>query len=359
MLKIAPISNYDVAAHQAWLEDEAAKGNILLEHNGFYANFKKGEPKTARYRMEPKMRKGEEFPDLEKREVYGSLGWKHITSNANFHVWCCEDPEAPELNTDPQVQAAAYEWSWRQLRVGTSICCAIVALPLILVLCFTLLTEDYGVRMVRDSTPMWKNGTAWFILLFAFWQILYWRQSLKKFLRTLKAGIAMPRRRPYQKSRVLTVIALVVYIMFLIVQAVNLFEPNSRRFEPEESYDQPVPHVELAEGEYVRAIYWKNWYTAEQWWVLQGVNDYDITESRCYDFHFRWQAERMAHDLVKYYDMVPLSGADIDGAWWMVSERYGYEVLVVWDGKRVVEVTYSEEDSIVEYLDDYAALVSE
>lgn len=358
-MKIAPISNYDVAAHQAWLEDEAAKGNILTEHNGFYANFKKGEPKTVRYRMEPKMRKGEEFPDLEKREVYGALGWKHITSNANFHVWCCEDPTAPELNTDPQVQAAAYEWLWRQLKIGTSICCAILALPLVLVLIFTLLTEDYGVKMVRDSKPMWEGAVVWTTILFAVWQMIYWWRSLGNFLRTLKAGIEMPHRRPYQKSRVLTVIALVVYIMFLIVQAVNLFEPNSRRFEPEESYDQPVPHVELAEGEYIRAIYWKNWYTAEQWWVLQGINNYDMTESRCYDFHFRWQAERMAHDLVKYYDMEPLAGADIDGTWWMVSEQYGYEVLVVWEDKRVVEVTYSEEDSIIDYLADYAALASE
>ena len=201
---------HDVAAHQAWLEDEAAKGNILRSHSGFYACFEKGEPKAVRYRMEPKMRKGEDFPDIDRKEVYASLGWDYVTSNANFHIWCCEDPAAPELNTDPQVQAEAYGYLYRQQKLANWVCSVILAIPLVLLLVFHLSTEDYGIKLARSWVPMWEMVILWVTLLFALWQVICWQWSMRKFLRTLKAGMEMPHRRPYRKSRALTAVMLAV-----------------------------------------------------------------------------------------------------------------------------------------------------
>lgn len=358
-MKLAPISNYDVAAHQAWLEDEAAKGNILCSHSGFYACFEKGEPKAVRYRMEPKMRKGEDFPDIDRKEVYASLGWDYVTSNANFHIWCCEDPAAPELNTDPQVQAEAYGYLCRQQKLANWVCSVILAIPLLLLLVFHLSTEDYGIRMAQDSTPIWDTAIVWGMLLFATMQLIWWQMSLRRFLRTLKAGVPAPQRRSYGVSRVMAAVALTMYLVFLVSRIVVLFEPNSRRFEPADSYDRPVPHVVLPDAEEVKAIYWKNWQTKEQWWTIQNLENGRLAEAHYYDFYFQSRAKRMARDLAELDDMTLLTGAEIDGAWWIRNEKKGYECLVVWDGTRVMEVTYSGTAELTDYLANYAALVAE
>lgn len=358
-MKIVPISSYDVAAHQAWLEDEAARGNFLLEYRGFCAHFEKGTPKALRYRMEPVVRKGEAEPDEEKKELYAALGWEYVTGNTEFHIWCCEDPAAPELNTDPQVQAAAYARLCRRLKIANWICGVILAIPVLVFAFFSLAREDYGISLFRSWSPMWEIGILCITLVFITGQAIYWQWSLRKYLRTLESGIEMPHRRPYRKSRILTAVLIVVYTTYLISRVVVLFEPNSRSFEPADSFETPVPHVELTEGEMVEAIYWKNWQTAEQWWILQGVDPYDLTESHYYEFYFRGQAGRMARDLAAADDMQPLTDANIDGAWWQINQERGYETLVVWDGRRVVEVTHSGEHSIKEHLADYAALVRE
>ena len=150
----------------------------------------------------------------------------------------------------------------------------------------------------------------------------------------------------------------VVFIVFLISRFIVLLEPNSRSFEPVETFDEPVPYVEIAGAEEVRAIHWKNWQTKEQWWVLQGEWNSDNAESHYYEFYLPWQAKRIAADIVGNESLQPVEST-ADGAWWKRNEQYDYETLVVWDGTRVVEVTYSGENSITEYLEDYAALVSE
>lgn len=115
-MKLAPFSIYDVAAQQAWMEDQAARGYFLDGRGRWFATFTKGKPKVVRYRMEPAGRK-EDIPDLERREVYRSLGWDYVcTVGGTFYVWRCDDPNAPELNTDPVVQASAYDRLFHRLR---------------------------------------------------------------------------------------------------------------------------------------------------------------------------------------------------------------------------------------------------
>ena len=55
MLKLMPMNIYDVAAQQARMEDQAARGWFAVSVPGifFLAVFEKGEPKAVRYRLEP------------------------------------------------------------------------------------------------------------------------------------------------------------------------------------------------------------------------------------------------------------------------------------------------------------------
>ena len=111
MLKLMPMNIYDVAAQQARMEDQAARGWFAASVPGifFLAVFEKGEPKAVRYRLEPAPVK-ESRPDPERLAAYRAMGWEYVdTSGKSMHLWRCDDPEAPELHTDPETEAQAYD----------------------------------------------------------------------------------------------------------------------------------------------------------------------------------------------------------------------------------------------------------
>ena len=106
MLKLMPMNIYDVAAQQARMEDQAARGWFAVSVPGifFLAVFEKGEPKAVRYRLEPAPVK-ESCPDPERLAAYQSMGWEYVdTSGKSMHLWRCDDPDAPELHTDPETR---------------------------------------------------------------------------------------------------------------------------------------------------------------------------------------------------------------------------------------------------------------
>ena len=106
MIKLMPGYVEDVAAWQARLEDLAAKGWFYVPSWILFrfASFERGRPKTVRYRLEPAAKK-EGCPDWERRETYRALGWEYVdTIGKTMHLWRCDDPEAPELHTDPETE---------------------------------------------------------------------------------------------------------------------------------------------------------------------------------------------------------------------------------------------------------------
>lgn len=82
MLKLMPMNIYDVAAQQARMEDQAARGWFAVSVPGifFLAVFEKGEPKAVRYRLEPAPVK-ESCPDPERLAAYQSMGWEYVDTS--------------------------------------------------------------------------------------------------------------------------------------------------------------------------------------------------------------------------------------------------------------------------------------
>lgn len=142
MLKLMPMNIYDVAAQQARMEDQAARGWFAVSVPGifFLAVFEKGEPKAVRYRLEPAPVK-ESCPDPERLAAYQSMGWEYVdTSGKSMHLWRCDDPDAPELHTDPETEAQAYDRLFRRQQKVTQFWAAVTALLAVLAV-QTLLTE--------------------------------------------------------------------------------------------------------------------------------------------------------------------------------------------------------------------------
>ena len=98
MMRIAPISVFDISAQQAWLEDMAARGWFLKDYSSdifSLTSFSKGEPKAVRYRLGP-VTPGEASPGVERREVYRGFGWEYVTTiGKELYVWRSDDPAAP------------------------------------------------------------------------------------------------------------------------------------------------------------------------------------------------------------------------------------------------------------------------
>lgn len=113
--RLPPCPAYDVEGTESWLEDMAEKG-FFLTQDGFFVGFgifEKRAPGKVRYRLEAAPRQvsmwaedgGE--PDGDARQLNEEFGWEYLGSRGQFYIYRAENPAAPEMNTDPQVQALA------------------------------------------------------------------------------------------------------------------------------------------------------------------------------------------------------------------------------------------------------------
>ena len=126
--RIPPCPDYDIRGTEAWLEQMALDGNILCEGHAFqygFAYFETGTPRRIRYRITPARKVTQTIatpssnpqpPDKETAEFHSQFGWEYTTYRGQFWIFRCEDPEAPEMNTDPQVQAIALKVAEKRLR---------------------------------------------------------------------------------------------------------------------------------------------------------------------------------------------------------------------------------------------------
>lgn len=110
---LVPCPDYDVAAMEAWLEQQAQRGLHLSAENGFFlgfACFEVGNPKRVRYRLDaiPKEKVFADFPENKAAAIQlaQEMGWEFVTERREFLIYRCDDETLPELNTDPAVQAA-------------------------------------------------------------------------------------------------------------------------------------------------------------------------------------------------------------------------------------------------------------
>lgn len=104
---------WDVEATESWLQDMAAKG-LVLDRDGFglgLFTFVEADPCAMRYRLDAADTRGGLFaddmgaPPAARQELAAEAGWQYLGRRGEFWIYGCADPAAPELNTDPRVQA--------------------------------------------------------------------------------------------------------------------------------------------------------------------------------------------------------------------------------------------------------------
>lgn len=212
-----PGGPWDVAATETWLEDMARAGWLLTTTRRGKAVFKKGEPKDCRFRLQPLARRKETL-EADREALYGQMGWTCLGMvRGLFWVWQCEDPAAPELDTDPVVQAEGYRYLKRQMIWSAAL--EALWLPLLLGL---------WVWIGRSATPLLNlledapgRLTLWALLL-PLWGWMEVRDLLcmRRLLRSLSAGVALERPRPYRGQlwlgRLVTALVCVMLVLPLL-----------------------------------------------------------------------------------------------------------------------------------------------
>ncbi len=96
-----PCSFFDIQGIQNWLDEMALQGLFLdrLSYHNDRGYFKRGEPRPIRYRLDPIWKNQK---DLERKELYAQAGWAFVdTVPQMFYIFSCDDPQAPELHSDP------------------------------------------------------------------------------------------------------------------------------------------------------------------------------------------------------------------------------------------------------------------
>lgn len=213
--ELRPANAYDVAANETWLEDMARQGYRLIRMTGWSGVFEKTEPFHCRYRMQP-LSKKEKAPPQELAEAYRELGWEYAgTIPGTFHVWRCEDPDAPELDTDPVVQGMGYRYLKRKmLRDGVVSVLLLVGLVMLCTL-FPFAT-DTPLLDLLDAAPgrvlMGEIGACLIVVL-----LLCEVRSMRRLLRSLNAGIPLDRPRPYRRQKWLArgLVACFAYVLVI------------------------------------------------------------------------------------------------------------------------------------------------
>ncbi|MBM6884938.1 DUF2812 domain-containing protein [Pseudoflavonifractor phocaeensis] len=242
-MRLSPI---DIDHFEGWLEAMAQKGLFFERPWALGIVFRRGEPASVRYRLDP----AGNLWSRENRDYCRTLGWEYTGSLVQyFDLYVNFDPEAPELHTDPVVQSYALEQVAKRAK---RTCILLTALTLVmlaaLLLPFFLLSTPILTWLVES--PASGNLPVILLDLLSTAMTVQAYRSFFRLRRRLEEG--QPPcwdgswRSAVHFQRVLTWIVLFLTVLYAAVLAVT----TSRSWEGQlDGLSKPIPTLSLAELE--------------------------------------------------------------------------------------------------------------
>ena len=242
--KLIPVDFVDVDRFEGWAEDMARRGLYLHHLTPFlFAAFQRGEPAPVRYRLEPRG----SFWSRESQNYCRSLGWAFVCQVGRwFDLYRNDDPEAPELHTDPVVHSYALDRISRSLRILTAV----------LVLCFVGELAALLLPYLLSETPVLLlldvSGISTLSMLVLFLLLGVEFRSLGSFFRLrrrLREGI-VPRRHSWRFTGRWNLGLLLFDLVLLAALIASPLVLRSVEWEGElATAERPFPILELRELE--------------------------------------------------------------------------------------------------------------
>lgn len=378
MRKLA-LDPMEVPAVQAWLEDWAARGWYVESYGRNLVSFARGERREhIRYRLQPTGREGGE-PDQDTREAYREMGWTYVCSTVvgrsfsgvrtEFHIWRCEDPAAPELDTDQTLREEAYgdllRRGWRNIWMGVPLAAAVLALMLWLV---WNRPRQYLLDLRASSTPLMLCFYGLLVL-----HLVSRSVRLIRFTRQLRREEPAPQRAPWGWARARVWVFQGLYALILLVMIGSLFRPyDSRPYLPVSQYEGAVPYVSLTElgtpaaGE-AEAVDFHSFWGKAAWWTREGSYERPpCCDAEYYSLRFPSMAENLEEQLLWQWSFVMDIGEHpefraavpgADSAWYWRDVQEQRQHLVLRRGGRVLEVLYWGEADLMENVGRYVEML--
>ena len=226
-ISFSPQDLWEPNAVQNWLEWEAQRGWRITNYNGWFCTFQRAEPKACRVRIQPH---GPESDKAywERLAVYEEMGWEHaVNLKLDYGVYYCDDPDAPELDTDPEVYALAWK---KPLRNGLWSGLGLLLAALFIIVMPVFYRENFmEFLMLADFRMLFTEFVvAPVIMIMALRQL--WKVS--KARKALAAGV-MPAEGNWRRSRnwwrtslslllcLLTVVPAIDLVWVLQIEAVD------------------------------------------------------------------------------------------------------------------------------------------
>ena len=370
--KVCPISIYDVAAVETWLEDLAREGWCPVGFPGGRVELRPDAPMESRFRLQP-LRGKKETLDPEREAVCRAMGWRLVGRLSGvFWVWRCDDPDAPELDTDPVVQGEGYRYLKRRMIRRTA---GWVVVWLALLAGSVWMAANLSLRemLYRGS---WLSsllqpllGTVLLVLILV--EIWLDARNTWRLWKTLTAGVSLERPKPYRRQRLLGQasygITLVILVLNIVVNFQNLNPVRSGWEHTRDILENGQPPAEavtvhLADLDGVESHWFSaeektlpiapEMYTTRQYGELPGVGQVSA-ETDYYRLRTAGLARQLAEELTEERIgswltqpqplLEELDAADLDGFWWAaesgdVSPASQYAVLL--RGQEVLAVRY-------------------
>ena len=222
--RFPPCPYWDIRTTENWLEEMAEKG-LFLGNEGIFPGivaFEKGAPRKIRYRLvasEHPYSKGRAFryapvPDEKTQAFHREFGWEYIATRRDFHIYACSDPAAPEMDTDPQIQAIAFAHAAKRQLWDLLSYSAIVLMYLL-----ALLWEGY--QFLLGSSHRLNISYFWIGVMWMFYlapSIGSYRQ-LRRLEKLLQKGEPLPESPGYRKTAPgywLSIVGTILLILALI-----------------------------------------------------------------------------------------------------------------------------------------------
>ena len=277
--RICPCFAHDIEGIQTWLEDMAKEG-LMMEPEGrtlTIFSFRRGTPQKVRYRLEAVAPRGlwsaSDGPDWEMRKTFAQMGWKYLDYFGSFHIYRCDDPQAPELNTDPTVQATTLQSLKDQQKSAAS---HAVLYPLFYTLITNRAISPFRLAVTAGS---WLPLSIIGFLLWAFVSSLCTIIRLGRYQKRLRAGESLTCRKEWRQAAHLAKWLRLLpgtLILILLVSLGILLQKTTDR-QPLDAAPAVLPFVTLADG-----------------------TSYCIANMQFHDTVAPWLAKRTAMDYYRY-----------------------------------------------------------
>lgn len=320
--RLIPCQAYDAEAMESWLSALAAQG-LFLQKDGIFlgvASFYKAlAMPVLRYRLDvaedKKRLSGSTTPTEEILEMYAEMGWEYVCAWNHFHIYRAGSPAAPELNTDPRVQAQSIKWLQTTVAWGM--------LTPILIFCI----NGYGIlRAPLLAFVELGTGFSLVALLLLLWLAAECAGNLHRIAvlrRTLAQGLPMNHHKDWKKHWLLysgvRAAMWVVAILWFYALFSNFAEDATKRNQiPLTEYTGTLPFLTAEALVPGAEVHYKNMYPG---WensvsirrelfapqvihyeafadlILPGGEKLEaVIETEYYEMATLWLAKWMAHD---------------------------------------------------------------